>query len=327
MATKEVILSAGTFNTPKLLELSGVGQKAILEKHGISVVVDLPGVGENLQDHLMTGVSFEVVDGVVTGDALMRREPEAVTMAQKLYAEHKSGPLTIGGIQSHAFMPLDEYADLLDRPPLPDDDEDRYNAVRSIIQDQNGCSAAWFMYLVQANLHQAGKSFIGTQFMPEDFISLGCIQSHPFSVGSTHICSADPEAGPNIDPRYLSHPADLEIMARHVQTLELLRQTKELSVFFKPNGKRNHPDAFHISNLEVAKKYVVDTATSAYHACGSAAMLPREKRGVVDSELRVYGIQNLRIVDASIMPLIPRGNIMSTVYAVAEKAVDIIKMS
>jgi choline dehydrogenase-like flavoprotein len=105
----------------------------------------------------------------------------------------------------------------------------------------------------------------------------------------------------------------------------MLRQTKELAPFFKPNGKRNQADAFNIKDLEGAQKYVLDTATTAYHTCGTAAMLPKEKGGVVDEKLVVYGTKNLRLVDASIFPLIPRGNIMSTVYAVAEKAADIIK--
>ncbi|ROV87577.1 hypothetical protein VMCG_10603 [Cytospora schulzeri] len=325
---KEVILAAGAFNTPKLLEISGIGGKALLEKHGIPVVVDNPAVGENLQYHLMTGISYEVVDGVITGDPLMRQEPEAIAQAQKLYFEHKIGPLTMGGIQSHAYMPTPDATGLLDRLPGPQrpQDAEQYGLVRTILDDPNGSSAGWFMFLAQANLHEGGKSFVGTQLHPENFASLGCAQSHPFSRGSTHISSADVDAMPEIDPRYFSHPADLEIMARHVQALDqTLRPSAELAPYFKPDGKRNHPDAFNLRDLEGAKKYVLDTATSAYHACGSAAMLPREEGGVVDSKLVVYGTENLRIVDASIFPLIPRGNILSSVYAVAVKAADIIK--
>lgn len=333
-ARKEVILAAGVFNTPKLLELSGVGGEELLKKHGIPVVVNNPGVGENMQDHLMTGVSFEVVEGIMTGDPLMRQEPEALQMAQSLYVEHKAGPFTIGGMQSHAFMPVLDFSDedgrkrqseLLEKYPPKPEDEEYYNIVRSIIETPDECSAAWLMFLAQANLHEAGTSFVGSDLQPENFASLGCSQSHPFSRGTSHISSADINAIPDIDPRYFSHPADLEIMARHVQTLETLRQTKELSPFFKPDGKRNHPDSFNIKDLEGAKKYVLDTALTTYHTCGTAAMLPRAKGGVVDEKLVVYGTKNLRIVDASIFPLIPRGNILSTVYAVAEKAADVIK--
>jgi len=333
-AAKEVVLAAGVFNTPKLLELSGVGHPELLKKHGIPVVIDSPGVGEHLQDHLMTGVSFEVADGVITGDPLMRQEPEALEMAQKAYFEQKSGPFTIGGVQSHAFMPMLEFANaegrklqtqLLEKYPPKPEDAEYCDIVRSIIESPDECSAAWFMFLAQANLHQTGKSFVGSDLLPENYASIGCSQSHPFSRGYSHISSGDINAIPEIDPRFFSHPADLEIMARHLQTLEALRQTKELAPYFKPNGKRNHPDSFNIKNIDGAKKYLFDTALSTYHACGTAAMLPKEKMGVVDENLIVYGTNNLRVVDASIFPLIPRGNIVSSVYAVAERAADIIK--
>ncbi|KAF7934744.1 uncharacterized protein EAE98_002789 [Botrytis deweyae] len=337
-ATKEVILAAGVFNTPKLLELSGIGNESLLKKHNIPVVISNSGVGENMQDHLMTGVSFEVVDGVPTGDPLLRQEPQALELAQKLYTENKAGPFTIGGVQSHAFMPILEFSDeegrqkqaelltsiLQKYPPKPQDVE-HFEAVRSIIESPGECSAAWLIFLAQTNLHEGGKSFVGSDLQPENFASLGCCQSHPFSRGSTHISSSNVDDLPEIDPRFLSHPADLEIFARHIQTLETLRQTQELSPFFKPDGKRNHPDSFHIHTLEGAKKYVLDTAVTAYHTCGTAAMLPKEKGGVVNDKLMVHGTSNLRVVDASIFPLIPRGNIQSSVYAVAEKAADIIK--
>lgn len=300
----------------------------MLERCGISVHMDLPGVGGNFQDHLMTGLSYEVVDDVITGDPLLRQEPEALAKAQKLYVEHKAGPFAIGGMQSHAFMSTPDVAEILEglpRAQRPKDSE-YYDTVRSIIESPDSSSSAWLMFLAQVNLHEGGKSFVGTQLLPENFASLGCVQSHPFSRGTTHISSIDIDATPDIDPCYFSHPADLEIMARHVQALDTkLRHSEPLARFLKPDGRRNHPDAFHVGDLEGAKTYVLDTATTAYHGCGSAAMLPREKGGVVDPKLVVYGTENLRVVDASIFPLIPRGNILSTVYAVAEKAADIIK--
>ncbi|KAK5991671.1 Dehydrogenase citC [Cladobotryum mycophilum] len=327
IATKEVILAAGVFNTPKLLELSGIGQKELLERHEVPVIVDLPGVGENLHNQLMTGVSFEVADGVVTSDPLLRKEPEALALAQKLYDDHKTGPFTFGGIQSIAFMPISGSVqkEILDKYSPGSEDTERYNVIRSIIESPEESSASWYLWLAQANLHESGKSFVGTHPLPENFISLGCMQCYPFSRGATHISSDDVNAMPIIDPRYFSHPADLEIMARHVQSLEMLRQTEGLASFLKPDGKRNHPDAFKIADLEAAKKYTIDTATTSYHSCGTAAMLPRHKGGVVDSKLVVYGTTNLRIVDASVIPITPRGYLMSSVYAIAGKAADIIK--
>lgn len=330
-ASKEVILAAGTINSPKLLELSGIGQKELLEKHKIPVIIDSPGVGENLQDHLMTGVSYEVVDSVVTGDPLMRQEPEALAEAQELYVKHKSGPFTIGGVQSYGLMPMEvpNLDDLLKQAPKTNNPSlaDINAIVGSILGDPSEASASQFMFLAQANFHQysKSKSFVGGELHPQNFASLGCSQTHALSRGNTHIASANAEDKPIIDPRYFSHPADLEIMARHLQSLESLRHTKELAPFFKVNGARNHPDAFKISDLGEAKKYVRDTASTTYHLCGTAIMLPREKGGVVDAKLKVYGTKNLRIVDASIIPIISRGNPQFTVYAVAERAADIIK--
>ena len=162
-AVNEVILAAGTFNTPKLLELSGIGSKKVLEQYGIPISLDLPGVGENLQDHLMTGVSYEVVEGVITGDPLMRQEPEALALAQKLYVEHQAGPLTIGGVQSHAFMPTpgSDQSELLNNYPPDSKNAEYYNVIRSILDSADECSAAWSMFLAQANLHKGAKSFVG----------------------------------------------------------------------------------------------------------------------------------------------------------------------
>ena len=105
-ASKEVILAAGAFQTPKLLELSGIGDRRLLEAHSIQVCIDNANFGENLQDHLMTGISFEVMDGIFTGDGLMRQEPEITETAMQMYTTAKAGPLYAGGIGSYAIMPL-----------------------------------------------------------------------------------------------------------------------------------------------------------------------------------------------------------------------------
>lgn len=333
-ARKEIIIAAGAFNTPKLLELSGIGNKDLLTKYGIPTIIENSGVGENMQDHLASGISFEVADGVVTGDSLLRQEPEALQTAQQLYAEYKAGPFTSGGIQSHAFMVVPEFegaegqrrqSELIAKHPPKPEDADYYNIVRSLIENPNEASAAWIVFQAQSSLHDKDRGFMGGQLLPGNHASLGVLQCHPFSRGSSHISSADASAAPEINPRYFSNPIDLEIMARHMQALEALRNTQELACLFKPGGKRNHEDSYHIQDLEVAKKYLIDTAGTAYHTCGTAAMLPKDKGGVVDEKLMVYGTGNLRIVDASIFPVIPRGNIQSTVYAVAERAADIIQ--
>lgn len=328
-ANKEVILSAGTFNTPKLLELSGVGNEKVLSQFGIPTIIKNSSVGENLQDHLMTGISFEVADGVVTGDPLLRQEPDAVESAMKMYTEQKAGPMTIGGVQSSAFMPLLDRAGEKSQRQLLEGLSSVTTGDQKIVCDildrPKAPTCSMFMFLAQANLHEtSGKSFVGAQLLPENYLSLGIIQSLPFSRGNAHISSADPNDQQIIDPQYFSHPLDIEIMARNLLDVENLHKAEALRPYLKPNGKRNHPDSF-ITDLESAKKYLRDTATTAYHSCGTASMLPEGKGGVVNEKLLVYGTTNLRVCDASIFPLIPRANIMSTVYAVAERAADIIK--
>ncbi|GAB1207476.1 hypothetical protein APSETT445_006196 [Aspergillus pseudonomiae] len=109
-ARREVILSAGTFNSPKILELSGIGSRTILESFDIPVIIDNPNVGENLQDHPLAGLSFEVQDFIKTKDDLMRRVPEALSAAMESYKTHQFGPFTIGGNYSSALLPLPDFS-------------------------------------------------------------------------------------------------------------------------------------------------------------------------------------------------------------------------
>lgn len=327
-ANKEVILSAGAFNTPKLLELSGIGNKEMLHDFGIPVKISNPNVGENLQDHLTTGISFEVADTIFTGDPLLRREPESVQAAIKMYTDGRTGPMAIGGAQSSAFMPMLDFsgkktqAELFDRF-LSSTEGDR-KIVREILDRADATTCSMFMFLAQVNLHEASGGFIKEQLLPENYLTLGVMQSLPVSRGNAHIPSSIVNDQQIIDPQYFSHPLDIEIMARNLLDIVKLHKNDILAPYLKPDGKRNHPDAF-LTDLDSAKKYLRDTATTAHHSCGTASMLPEDKGGVVNEKLMVYGTTNLRVCDASIIPLIPRGNIMSTVYAVAEKAADIIK--
>lgn len=105
-ATKEVVLAAGAFQSPKILELSGIGDAQLLAKHGIELIRDLPGVGENLQDHPACGIAYEVVDSLETLDGLARQEPEVIGQAMHEYATSRSGPLTSTGFETYAYLPI-----------------------------------------------------------------------------------------------------------------------------------------------------------------------------------------------------------------------------
>ena len=184
-ARREVILTAGAVNTPKLLELSGIGDKERLEQLSIPVIVENSNVGENLQDHLMTGISFEVKSGIATGDPLLRQEPETIQTAFQLYSEQKTGPMTIGGIQSSAYMPLTDHsgqpearqAYLDSFPPVANE---RDQVIRDIYTQEHEPTCQMFMFLAQANLHESGKSFVGQNLLPGNFLSLGITQNPTF---------------------------------------------------------------------------------------------------------------------------------------------------
>jgi choline dehydrogenase-like flavoprotein len=144
--------------------------------------------------------------------------------------------------------------------------------------------------------------------------------SHPLSRGSVHIKSSKADEKPAVTFNYYRNPLDLEIHASHMLVLQTLAQNSALAPMMKPNGARWPPQL----DLESAKRFLRETATTNYHPCGTCSMTPENDGGVVDPRLRVYGTANVRVVDASVFPIIPRGNIISTVYAVAEKGADLI---
>jgi choline dehydrogenase-like flavoprotein len=157
---------------------------------------------------------------------------------------------------------------------------------------------------------------------PENYITVMTFLNHPFSRGTSHITSPNVEDKPIWDPQYNSEKIDMDLLASGVQFVEKLIDTKPFSSILKPNGKRLQN---HGRDLESARDVVRSRQISVFHLSGSASMRPKEAGGVVDTRLRVYGVGNLRVVDASVFPLEPAGNIQSTVYAVAERAADIIK--
>ena len=333
-ARKEVITAAGALQSPKILELSGIGSIDILKSHGIPAVIENPNVGENLQDHLISGMSFEVVDEVETVDDLGRRKPEALQAAMDEYMTKQSGPFSRAPVFSTSFMPVvelqseegrKEINELLEKYPSKQTDHASHRYARSIIQNSEEGSGMPFMYNAQGNWGGNTPAELVMALLPENYITISVLLLNPLSSGYVHVNSADPAKPPTIDTKYLDHPLDIEVLARHIRYLETtLVKTQPIASLLKPNGKRNtlyKP----FESLEDVKEYIRKTAMSNWHLVGTCAMLPKEKGGVVDEKLLVYGTTNLRVVDASIMPSIPRCNTQTVVYAVAERAADLIK--
>ncbi|KAI0412609.1 GMC oxidoreductase [Xylaria grammica] len=337
---KEVIISAGAINSPRLLESSGIGGADLLQRLGIDVVVDNPHVGENLQNHLFTGLVFEVRDDVDTIDGFFRQEPDAVAAATQGYATEGTGPMSTSNMITMAQLPLPEFHTEDGRKELnrlfntPNSDSD---GSRVLVTAPTFAAAheAFVRSVLTDPLEAVGNYVFGPAYAPFDapsptyrapgkFISVAVELSHPLSRGSVHITSTKSEhastnEGVSVDCCYLSHPLDIEVLARQVRfTEDIISRAEPITRHLKPYTKR-------FTDLELTKDYVRRTADGAYHYTGTCSMMPRSMGGVVDNRLRVYGCSNLRVCDSSIIPLEPTANPQAVVYGVAELGACFIK--
>ncbi|KAI0537894.1 oxidoreductase [Xylaria digitata] len=339
-ARKEVIICAGALQSPKLLELSGIGNAEILKQHNIEVIKDLPGVGENLQDHLVCDMTFAAIDEMETLDALARQEPKALEQAMISFTQNHDGPLTSCGIKTYAYLPIidflegsgrDQLVRLIDEnrlaaTSLPENSKARkyYELVENMLLDPNKPSAAYLSAIGQISLGSDPETGKPASPQPGNHLTIATVLAQPLSRGTVHIVSTDSKEAPEIDPRYLSNPLDVEVFAQHVMYLKSIASSAPLSDVLK-QPLQAYPPLAHLSDLEATKRYIQSRTISMWHPAGTCAMLPEQIGGVVDSSLRVYGVSNLRVVDASIVPLLPPGNLQSTIYAVAERAADLIE--
>lgn len=297
-ALKEVILTAGTINTPRLLELSGVGDKGLLDSLGIRVVIDNPHVGENLQNHPMCGLSFEVLshEGFETLDRLLRKEPEALAAAQEDYTK-KTGPLAQSGRNAAAHLPLpgirtnegaQQLRKLLENlrrehhvgKGTPEFTKAHRSFVESNLTSSTEASACYLPVPCFFNFSPGGSKSAALEGN-EDYFSIVLLLAHPLSRGSTHIISASPSsaassAGLAVDPSYLTDPLDLEVLARHLQFIETIVSTEPLSNHLKLGGKRSPgaPSPGSLANLDIAKEYALRTTGKSISMCLNSFLEP-----------------------------------------------------
>ncbi|KAJ7605453.1 alcohol oxidase [Mycena polygramma] len=323
-ARKEVILAAGSLKTPQLLELSGVGNAKLLSSLGMSSILDLPQVGENLQDHPVCITEFGVREGFTTLDQL-RFNATFATEAQEQYNTSHTGPLTYTP-SIYGVVPLQDIVNA--------------SRARSILGELDNQISSMHLtplqkvqYKFQQNLVAEGKvGTVGFTVVPvggiaappqpnSSYVSIVAVAMHPFSRGSVHISSRNATQTPAIDVGYLNFDFDADLM---VEGLKFNRKWSETAPFSALVQDPIVPAA-NISSDEDVKSFLRSTVLSHNHALGSTVMAPKALGGVVDSNLKVYGIRNVRVVDAGIIPMMVTGTISSTVYAVAEKAADIIK--
>ncbi|KAL8803987.1 MAG: hypothetical protein Q9182_002859 [Xanthomendoza sp. 2 TL-2023] len=343
-ATREVILAAGTFQSPQLLELSGIGASAILQQHGIPVLYDNPAVGENLQDHLLVPLGFEAAPGESTQEDF--RNLTLVQQALELYATQHTGPFASS--TPTAYLSYTQLLSLLapnqkpafprrPTPYLATARDQPYTKQLQLTLDKlsRRDETAAQMLFIPGGTTPADVSntsiFLQTD-APGHYFTLFGVLEHPFSRGSVHISSASPTEKPIIDPKYLSNPLDLIVIATIALAMQTVAQTAPLSRHLARGGTVLQP-GFPTERLTVRNvaDFVRRSFSSEYHPLGTCAMGGKGAAGagggaggVVNERLKVWGTRNVRVVDASVAPLMVRGNLASLVYAIAERAADFI---
>jgi choline dehydrogenase len=281
-AEREVILAAGALGSPQLLLLSGVGPAEQLREHGIGVAHELPGVGENLQDHPYLTCVWDVPGGGSLADA---EKPKALLE----YLLRRTGPLTSTVAEAFAFV--------RSRPGLPSPD---------------------------LQFHFAPAYFVDNGFQEYDghAVTMGPVLVQPKSRGWVRLRSADPSAKPRILTNSLAEPEDVEAL---VSGVHLSRRIAAEGPFAEVLGRELFPGA-DLDGDEALAEDARQRAELLYHPVGTCRM-GSDADAVVDPELRVRGLDRLRVVDASVMPVIPSGNTNAPTIMVAEKAADLIRQA
>ena len=282
----EVLLSAGSLQSPQLLQLSGIGPHALLAKHGIPVVVDAPGVGENLQDHLQVRLSYECTKPITTNDQLNSLFGQAKIGLQWLL--FRSGPLAIGINQGGCFMRA-----LPDEARTPD---------------------------IQFHVATLSADMAGGKVHPYSGFTMSICQLRPESRGHVRIRSTDPFEPPEMQPNYLSTDLDRRTTVAGMKAARAIAASAAMKPYVKREVKPGPGTADDAALLEFAR----DNGATIFHPTGTCRM-GNDALAVVDTRLRVNGTTGLRVIDCSVMPTLVSGNTNAPAVMMAEKAVDMIR--
>ena len=283
-ARKEILISSGAYNSPQLLQLSGVGPAELLKQHGIGVVLDAAGVGNDLQDHMQVRLVTRCAQRVTLNDIV--NHPVRRLMAGVQYAALRKGPLTIAAGTSGAFFKTN--------PRLASPD-------------------------IQIHFLPFSTDKMGEKLHSFSGFSASVCQLRPESRGSLRIKSADPTVPPEIRINYLATETDRSAFIDGIKILRKILSAPALKPF---TVEEVDPGAKAISDEELLN-YCRRTGSTVYHPTSTCRM-GNDPLAVVDQRLRVRGIEGLRVVDASIMPDLMSGNTNAPTIMIAEKASDMI---
>ncbi|CAO2649993.1 Nn.00g012850.m01.CDS01 [Neocucurbitaria sp. VM-36] len=317
---QEAILAAGSLHTPQLLQVSGIGDAKLMKSINVTTVIDLPAVGHNLQDHVRVAVVNTVNTTLLTSSSFAANATLAAE-ARKQYDNEKKGPLTNPGLGDFLlFLPLSTYSSSTNAIVSQ---ATTGKASTSLPADTPAEVAKGYeAQYTSLNKKLSAKNSATLEVIWADGVIVLVLQ-HPYSRGSVKASSSSIFDAPVADVGFLRNPLDIALLREGVRFARRLAKTPgiaELSPFEVFPGSNVTSDA----DIDA---FIKNSASTLWHPAGSAKLGPREEGGVVDSELKVYGVQGLRIVDASVMPVLPAAHLMTTVYAVAEKAADLIRAS
>ncbi|EIN09265.1 GMC oxidoreductase [Punctularia strigosozonata HHB-11173 SS5] len=322
-AAREIVVSSGGLKTPHILEMSGIGLSSVLNSINIPVKLDLP-VGENLQEHMFVGVSWELREDVSFDTLDILHDPEVAAKHVELHAVGE-GMFTTG-IVGFAFTGVDKVSK-------------RSKAIHEaakakIEQSKNNMPPGLYeQYQIQLQRLENGSpgceiisipGFMSGPNPPEKgkkYLTALAAVNHCFSRGTIHSTTADPSVDPAFDPRYFEQDVDTQIF---LDTVKFVRNLVHVAPFKDMVVKEVNPGPSVTADADL-EDWMKQTMSTTFHSCGSASMLPKDKGGVVDPELKVYGTNNLRVVDLSVVPLHFAAHPQATVYALAEQAADRIK--
>lgn len=285
-AKRETLLTAGAIGSPQLLQLSGIGPAALLREHGITPVLDSPGVGGNLQDHLQLRMVFKV-QGVKTLNVMASNIVGKMQIGLQ-YALFQSGPMSMAPSQLGAFAKSDP------QQATPN-----------------------LQYHVQPlSLDKFGEPLHAFPAFTASVCNL-----RPTSRGHVHIASADSYAAPKIVPNYLSTEQDRAVAADALRLTRAIAAAPALKKF----APQEYKPGVQFQSQEELAQAASQIGTTIFHPVGTCRMgVTGDAASVVDSSLRVIGVAGLRVVDASIMPYITSGNTNSPTVMIAEKAAQMI---